>query len=392
MIDTSTVNFEDTKTAFEWRNDNELKQTYALFAMMHSPALVKVGTTTLNLAFKLNLPIKGIVKKTLFKQFCGGETIEDSNDTIATLGNYNIGSILDYSVEGAQNDKSFDTTEAEIIETIKKASKDKNVPFSVFKLTGIAAVSLLEKVHAGEILSGEEEAQWAKVVKRVENLCQTAYDHDVRIFIDAEETWMQGPVDQLAYDMMVKYNKEKAIVYNTYQMYLHSKLGQLKSDLAKAQMEGFILGVKLVRGAYMEKEGERAKKMNYPTPVQHTKEATDRDFDKALEFIMENHKHFALCSGSHNEKSNQLLVDLMNRYNVSDNNPNFFFAQLFGMSDHISFNLSKAGFNVAKYLPYGPVKEALPYLFRRAEENTSVAGQAGRELTLVSNEIKRRKK
>lgn len=391
MVDTATVNFEDTKTAFEWRNDNELKQTYALFAMMHSPGLVKFGTTMLNLAFQLNLPIKGIVKKTLFKQFCGGETIEDSNETIGILGNYNIGSILDYSIEGAQNDKSFDATEAEIISTILKAKKDENVPFSVFKLTGIAAVSLLEKVHSGELLSSEDETQWKKVVHRVENLCRTAYENDVRIFIDAEETWLQGPVDQLAYDMMVKYNKEKAIVYNTYQMYLHSKLDQLKSDLIKAQKEGFVLGVKLVRGAYMEKEGERAQKLNYPTPIQHTKEATDKDFNSALEFIMKNHKDFALCAGSHNEKSNSLLVTLINRYGIASNDPNFFFAQLFGMSDHISFNLSKVGFNVAKYLPYGPIKEALPYLFRRAEENTSVAGQANRELTLVSQELKRRK-
>ncbi|MBB6460867.1 proline dehydrogenase family protein [Flammeovirga kamogawensis] len=390
MVDTSTVNFENTQTAFAWRNNAELKQTYALFTMMHSPGLVKFGTSLLNMAFTLRLPIKTIVKMTLFKQFCGGETIEDSSETIDKLGSYHIGSILDYSVEGAQNDKSFDKTEAEIIKTIKKSAQDDNVPFSVFKLTGIAAVDLLEKVHAGEILSGEDELQWNKVVSRVKNLCKTAYDHNVRIFIDAEETWLQDPVDQLVYDMMRLYNKETAIVYNTYQMYLKSKLEQLKSDFEKAQEEGFILGVKLVRGAYMEKEGERAQKMNYPNPIQDTKEATDKDYNAAIAFIMENNSGFALCAGSHNEKSNHLLVELMNKYGIADNNVNFFFAQLFGMSDHISFNLSKAGYNVAKYLPYGPVKEALPYLFRRAEENTSVAGQASRELTLVSTEIKRR--
>ncbi|NLR92641.1 proline dehydrogenase family protein [Flammeovirga agarivorans] len=390
MVDTSTVNFQDTKTAFEWRNDAELRKTYALFAMMGSPALVKLGTSALNFAFALRLPIKGIVKKTLFRQFCGGENIEDSANTIGVLGKYNIGSILDYSVEGAETDKSFDQTVEEILKTIEESSKDKNIPFSVFKLTGIAKISLLEKVHAKETLTTDEQEQWEKVVKRVELLCETAYQKDVRIFIDAEETWMQGPVDELALEMMRRFNKEKAIVYNTYQMYLHSKLAQLKEDFERAETEGFILGVKLVRGAYMEKEAARAQKMNYRNPVQPSKEATDKDYDAALEYIMENHKGFALCAGSHNEKSNLLLVELLNRYGITTDHPNFFFAQLFGMSDHISFNLSHAGYNVAKYLPYGPVKEALPYLFRRAEENTSVAGQASRELTLVQNELKRR--
>ncbi|MBB3696203.1 proline dehydrogenase family protein [Flammeovirga yaeyamensis] len=390
MVDTNTVNFKDTKTAFEWRNDNELKQTYALFAMMGSPNLVKLGTACLNLAFKVNLPIKSLVKKTLFKQFCGGETINDSIDTINTLGKFKIGSILDYSVEGAETDESFDHTVSEILQTIEKSSQEKHIPFSVFKLTGIAKISLLEKVHAGETLTSEEKIDWDKVVERVELLCATAYKKDVRIFIDAEETWMQGPVDELAFRMMKKYNKEKAIVYNTYQMYLHAKLAQLKVDFENAQKDGYILGVKLVRGAYMEKEGERAQKMGYENPVQPSKEATDKDYDAALNFIMDNHKGFALCAGSHNEESNLLLVDLMNKYGISSTDTNYFFAQLFGMSDHISFNLSKKGYNVAKYLPYGPVKEALPYLFRRAEENTSVAGQASRELTLVKDEINRR--
>ncbi|OHX65681.1 proline dehydrogenase family protein [Flammeovirga pacifica] len=392
MVDTNTVNFQDTKTAFEWRNDIELKQTYALFAMMGSPSLVKVGTACLNFAFNINLPIKSLVKETLFKQFCGGETIEDSTQTIGLLGKYSIGSILDYSVEGAETDESFDHTVAEIIQTIEKSAEDNNIPFSVFKLTGIAKISLLEKINDGITLSVEEKDQWEKVVQRVELLCKTAFEKDVRIFIDAEETWMQGPVDQLALDMMRKYNKDKAIVYNTYQMYLHAKLKQLKNDLDIAQKDGFILGVKLVRGAYMEKEAERAEKLNYINPVQPSKEATDKDYDSALEFIMENHNAFALCAGSHNEQSNHLLVELLNRYGIKENHPNFFFAQLFGMSDHISFNLSKSGYNVAKYLPYGPVKEALPYLFRRAEENTSVAGQASRELTLVGEEIARRRK
>ncbi|MEH0156117.1 proline dehydrogenase family protein [Limibacter armeniacum] len=391
MVKNAQLSFTDTQIAFSSKSDSELMKTYALFASMDYPSLVKVGTFLISGAFKINLPIKPLVKHTLFTQFCGGESIKDCQNTIEKLGEYKIGTILDYSVEGAHNDKSFNETEKEIILTIQKAATSKHVPFSVFKVTGIAPVPLLEKVQAGEALSEKEQETWDKAQERVDHLCRSAYEHGVRIFIDAEETWIQKVIDDLAMDMMRKYNKEEAIVYNTYQMYLHAKLEQLKGDLEVAKTEGFKLGVKLVRGAYMEKEAKRAAEMGYQNPIQPSKEACDNDYNAALKLIVENHNHFALCAGTHNEKSSMYLAELMSKMGISESNKDFYFAQLYGMSDHISYNLSNSGYNVAKYVPYGPVKEVMPYLFRRAEENTSIAGQSSREFMLVKQEMKRRK-
>ncbi|MCS6821618.1 MAG: proline dehydrogenase family protein [Microscillaceae bacterium] len=388
----TSLSFEDTSIAFSAKSDWELKKTYWLFSIMNQNWLVKVGTSLIKTAFSLRLPITWVVKQTIFEQFCGGESIEDCQKTIDKLHQYGIGTILDYSVEGEKNEASFEATTQEILRTIEKAAQQPNsIPFCVFKVTGIAPFNLLEKIQAQQPLNPDEETAWQKVKQRVNTLCQTAYQKNVRIFMDAEESWIQKTIDSLAYDMMRLYNKEKAIVYNTYQFYCHATLQNYKQAIEMAQKEGFWLGAKLVRGAYMEKERKRAKEKGYSDPIQPNKISTDTDFDEALHWSISHLDHVAICAGTHNEYSSKLLTQLMQKKGISPNDKRVFFAQLLGMSDHISYNLAKAGYNVAKYVPYGPVKAVMPYLFRRAEENTSVAGQASREYLLVKAEVKRRK-
>ncbi len=385
------INFEDTRTAFAAKSLQDLRRAYLLFYAINFGWLVALGTRLVSWALAVHLPIKALIKFTLFKQFCGGENIADCAQTGKELWKYRVGTILDYSVEGKQTDESFDRTTQETLATIEKASQSENIPFCVFKTTGLAHSHILEKVTQGTALTPQEQKDWQKTCDRVRLICQTAYRSNVRIFMDAEETWLQGAIDGLAIDMMREFNRSQPIVYNTYQMYVSAKLSQLKSDHQLAKREGFWLGAKLVRGAYMEKERERASQMGYPSPIQPDKAATDRDYNLSLSYCVENKDNIAICAGSHNEESSAFLAELMQQHNIPKDHSNFYFSQLYGMSDHISFNLSHLGYNVAKYVPYGPVEDVLPYLFRRAAENTSVKGQSSRELRLVAKEFKRRK-
>jgi proline dehydrogenase len=385
------LDFSNTEIAFQYKSTKDLKKAYWLFKIIGYNWLIKVGPSLLNVALKLHLPVLGIIKNTVFKQFCGGETINECETVINTLGKYNVKTILDYSVEGKENEREFDKNVNQVLATIDKAKDNPNIPFSVFKPTGFARFSLLEKINAHKKLSVEEEKEFERVRARIDKMCQHAYQLNVPVFIDAEESWIQDVIDDLALEMMKKYNKEKAIVYNTAQMYRVDRLAYLKGLLAEAEKEDFYIGMKLVRGAYMEKERERAEKYGYESPIQPNKEATDRDFDLALKFCVQHFNRFAICCGTHNENSSLLLTQLMSQNNIEKNNPKIYFAQLYGMSDHISFNLAKAGYNVAKYVPYGPVKDVIPYLIRRAQENTSVAGQQSRELFLIKKELLRRK-
>lgn len=393
MVSTeATIRFDDLKKAFASRSNPDLRRMHLLFQTMAYPWLVKLGTLFLNFCFKIGLPVKGLVKSTLFAHFCGGESIQECSHTVLKLNNYHIGTILDYSVEGAKTDAGFEQTTQEIMQTIRAAAaQPESIPFSVFKVTGIASIDLLEKVQSGKSLTEVEKEAFRQVNQRVDRICGFAAQMGVRIFIDAEESWIQQPIDQMAYAMMAKYNHAKPIVYNTYQLYRTEGLENLKRAYHYATMNNIWLGAKLVRGAYMEKERKRAAEMGYPSPIQPDKTATDRDFDLALRFCVDNKQRIAFCAGSHNELSNQYLTILMEKYNINPADPNVFFAQLYGMSDHISYNLASAGYRVAKYVPYGPVKSVMPYLFRRAEENTSVAGQTGRELGLIKAELQRRK-
>ena len=386
------VSFDNTQVAFQSKTNKDLKRAYWLFKIIASPTFVKVGKFFTNLALKIGLPIRKPVKATIFKQFCGGETIEECTATINHLGSFQVGTILDYSVEGKTSDEDFDKTVNIIISTIERAKNDKNIPFAVFKVTGIARFDLLEKAsNKQHKLTEKEQKEIQVIINRIDKIAKAAYDAKVPLFIDAEETWIQDAIDTWTFDMMLKYNKEEAIIYNTLQMYRHDRLEFLKECYELAEKNSVFYGVKLVRGAYMEKERERAASMNYPSPIQHNKDATDFDYNAALKFIVKHASVFALCAGSHNEESSLILTQLMKENNISPDNKHFYFAQLLGMSDHISYNLSDAGFQVAKYVPFGPVKEVMPYLLRRADENTSVAGQTGRELSLIIKELERRK-
>jgi len=386
------VSFDNTEIAFSGKSDKDLRRSFWLFRMIGSPAFVKFGKAMTTFALKIHFPIKGMIKATIFKQFVGGENIEECSRTVEALGKYHIGTILDYSVEGKESEADFDRCTAETIATIERAKNDPHIPFCVFKVTGLARFDLLQKVSSGEKLSVEEEKEFAKVQQRVDKICSFAHANSKPIFLDAEESWIQKAIDDLADAMMEKLNREKAIVYNTFQLYRKDRLGFLKTSLEKAQRQNYFLGAKLVRGAYMEKERERAAKMNYPDPIQKTKTDTDRDYNDALRFCVDHIDRISVCAGTHNEDSSLLLVKFLNEKNIPHNHPHIFFSQLLGMSDHISFNLSSDKYNVAKYVPYGPVREVLPYLIRRAQENTSVKGQTGRELNLIIKEKQRRKK
>jgi len=387
----STISFDNTQIAFASKSNADLNRSYMLFTFVSRTSWVKFGRAMTNIALGMHLPIKGIIKATIFKQFCGGENITDCASTINALGEYHIGTILDYSVEGKESETEFDKTAKETLDTLIRAAKDTNIPFCVFKVTGMARFSLLEKVTANATLSTAEESEWNRVKSRVLNICKHAAEVGVPIFIDAEETWIQIAIDNLAIEMMQQFNRQKAIVYNTLQLYRKDRLAFLKTSHAHAKQYGYYLGLKLVRGAYMEKERDRATSNKYPDPIHNTKENSDADYNAALDYCVENIKDIAICAGTHNEKSSLHLVQLMEKNSIFTNDKRIYFSQLLGMSDHISYNLAQKGYNVAKYVPYGPVREVLPYLIRRAEENTSVKGQTGRELSLIIKEKQRRK-
>lgn len=387
-----TLSFEDTEVAFAGKSDDDLKRAYWLFKLIDRPFLMTMGKYVTLFSLKVGLPIKKAIKATIFKQFCGGETISECVKTMKVLAIYDIGSILDYAVEGIDREEEFDSIADEIIHTIDTAKENEHIPFSVFKPSAISNAAVLEKVSAGEALDEREQVIFQHFHDRVDRICKHAYDAGVPLFIDAEESWVQKALDELVMEMMERYNKERAVVYNTLQMYRHDRMAHLIEYYAQAEQKGFIYALKLVRGAYMEKERKRAEDHGYPSPIQVDKAATDRDFNAAVMFCLDHIDRMALCSGTHNEESCMMMAKEMEVRGLDRKDKRLYFAQLYGMSDHISYNLSKAGYNVAKYVPYGPVEKVMPYLIRRAEENTSVQGQTGRELRLIRHELQRRKK
>lgn len=385
------ISFNDTRIAFGHHPDSWVSKTRMLFWLMNQPASVKYGAPLASWSLKVGLPVKGLIKATLFDHFCGGEDIASCQKTINELWKQRVGTILDYSVEGEKTDSGFDKTRDETIATIKKAAGNPSIPFSVFKVTGIAAFDLLEKMNRRHAPEPDYEAQWNKVVERMDLICKTAHDLGVRIFVDAEESWIQDSIDRLALQMMVKYNKERPIVFNTYQLYRHQSLANLKKDFDFAVSNNVYFGAKLVRGAYMEKERKRAGELGYQDPIQPNLQATHHDYDSAILFCLNHIENIAFCAGTHNEKSSLLLADEMSKRGIAQHDERIWFSQLLGMSDNISFNLAAHGYNVAKYVPYGPVEAVMPYLTRRAQENTAIAGQTSREFALINAEYKRRK-
>jgi len=383
--------FDNTQIAFSLKSDNELNRAYYLFKMIANPKLVKAGTALATFALKLNLPVKGLIRATVFDHFCGGISENDCLPVVDKMFQKGVSSVLDYSVEGKEDEAHFDDAMQMTLKIISFAKEKKSIPFAVFKPTGFGRLELYEKVGLQKALTKKEEDEWNRVVARFEKVCQAAYDNDISILIDAEESWMQDAADELVETMMQKFNKDKCIVFNTLQMYRWDRLDYLKKVHKKAKEDNFFIGMKLVRGAYMEKENERAEKLNYKSPICINKEETDKNFDAASNYMMENIDKMAVFLGTHNELSSYKMIEMMKQNNISNNDDRIWFGQLYGMSDNISYNLAKNGYNVAKYLPFGPVKEVMPYLIRRAQENTSVAGQTSRELGLLEMERNRRK-
>ncbi|MDP4663017.1 MAG: proline dehydrogenase family protein [Salibacteraceae bacterium] len=389
--DFTPLSFRDFSTAFAHLSDKELRFSHRIFSLMNNEKLTSFATSLGELALKWNLPVGWAAKPTIFKVFCGGETIYESLKAVEKLGINNIGAILDYSVEGQEKDHEFGKTELEIVRIIQMASENSSIPVACIKISGIASNLLLEKLSEGKDLNHKDKRDAAALHQRFERICQAAFDNNVPLYVDAEESWLQVAIDRLVESMMVRYNKERAIIFQTIQMFRHDRLSYFSKLIERGRREGFKIGVKIVRGAYLDKENNRAIAKGYPTPIQPNKQATDDAYNAALSLSVENIDWVEICAGTHNEESSIYLTELMHEHNLPNNHPHIYFSQLYGMSDYMSFNLAASGYNVSKYLPYGPVKATLPYLIRRAKENSAIAGQMSKEFTMISNELKRRR-
>lgn len=383
--------FENTETAFQLKSDSELERAYFLFKMISHQPLVRIGAAATNFALKAHLPVEGLIRSTVFDHFCGGINENDCLNVVENMYNRGVSSVLDFSVEGKEDEKEFDTAMQKTLELIEFAHEQESMPIAVFKPTGFGRLRLYEKKGTGEVLSSKELEEWNRVEARFDKVCKLGKEKDIEILIDAEESWMQNAADDLVETMMERYNTEVAIVYNTLQTYRWDRLDYLKQIHKRAKDNGFKLGFKIVRGAYMEKERDRAEDKGYVSPICADKAATDANFNDTLSYILNQLDDISLFIGTHNEESSYLAMELMETKKIPKNDNRVWFGQLYGMSDHISFNLAENGYNVAKYVPFGPVKDVMPYLIRRAEENTSVAGQTNRELNLLKKEKKRRK-
>ena len=383
--------FNNTQVAFALKSDTELDRAYFLFKMISNQPLVRIGTAVTNFAIKAHLPVEGLIRATVFDHFCGGINENDCLSVVDKMFTKGVSSVLDYSVEGKEEENQFDAALKMTLKTIDFAAEKQAIPFAVFKPTGFGRFELYQKLGEGKTLSESDQKEWNRVVERFDTVCKEAHKKNVALLIDGEESWMQDAADDLVYQMMKKYNKEKAIVFNTLQMYRHDRLAYLKKIHDLAVAEGFFIGMKIVRGAYMEKENKRAEENGYPTPICASKEATDINYDAAVDYMLQHLDCMSLFVGTHNENSSYRVMNRINDLKLDLKDNRIWFGQLYGMSDNISYNLAAAHYNVAKYLPFGPVRDVMPYLIRRAEENTSVAGQTNRELELIKAERNRRK-
>lgn len=383
--------FNNTEVAFSLKTDTELDRAYFLFKLIANEPLVKIGTAVTNFAIKAHLPVEGLIRATVFDHFCGGTTEEDCLTVVDKMYTKGVSSVLDYSVEGKEEESQFDAALQMTLKTIDFAKERMAIPFAVFKPTGFGRIALYEKVGEKKDLSTTEQAEWDRIKERFNTVCKAAWEKEVALLIDAEESWMQDAADDLVEEMMRLYNTQKAIVFNTLQMYRWDRMDYLKALHERAQRDHFYIGMKLVRGAYMEKENDRAKERGYATPICASKQATDENYNTAVDYMMQHIDRMAIFAGTHNEESSYKLMEMMTAKGMLKNDNRIWFGQLYGMSDNISYNLAAHGYNVAKYLPFGPVRDVMPYLIRRAEENTSVAGQTSRELNLLKTERERRK-
>lgn len=384
------LSFDNTEIAFAYLSDKELKKAKFIFSAMRRHWLVKIGSALAPWALKAGLPIKGLIRKTVFTQFCGGEDLQEAAQTARKLAAFQVGVILDYGVEAAEGEDNYDHAVDEFKKAIACASGESNIPFISLKVTGFARFGLLEKINGNKELRPDEQQEFGRVRQRIRSICQYAAEKKIGVLIDAEESWIQKPVDQLADEMMSAYNRENIIIYNTFQLYRHDRFAFLKQSYENAVNGKYILGAKLVRGAYMEKERKRAEEKNEPSPIQPTKTATDMDYNEALRFCLDHLDDIATFIGTHNEESSMLGARILHEKQIPHHHAHVHFSQLYGMSDNITFNLAQAGYRVSKYVPYGPVKDVMPYLIRRAQENSSISGQVTREQVLIHKELKRR--
>ncbi len=385
------IDFNNTKKAFQARSDRELRRQYRLYQLIDSPFLTRIGPQLIRIALKLRLPVEGLIRQTLYDMFCGGVDLKDTATSIEQLNAFQVKTILDYAVEGEKTEKGFQDTLEHLLNSISFAGQNEAVRFIAMKVTGIASFEILARKQAQEPLRVKEQDELDKAWNRLDQICSASVAHETPVCIDAEESWIQDIIDEWAEQMMMRYNKKRAYIYTTLQMYRHDRLDYLKALIALSQKQQFHLGLKIVRGAYLEKENDRAREMGYPTPMQPTKEATDRDFNLAIQEALSNREMVWICAGTHNEKSTLNLVSGMQDMGLNPSDPHVWFSQLLGMSDNLSYNLTDTGYNVAKYVPYGPVKAVIPYLMRRAQENTAIAGQSSREVELLKRELNRRK-
>lgn len=383
--------FEDTETAYASKSNGELQKAKAMFQLMSNNGLVSLGSSLATFALSLRLPVSPLFRFTVYNHFCGGETFDECKNTIENLQKTNVGVLLNYGVELKETELDFDKTIAKNIEALEFAGKNKSVRALCVKITGFGRFALFEKIQNRGKLTVTEKKELLRVKNRFEKLCKVASENEVALYVDAEESWIQNPLDEMIEDMMAKYNRNHCVVFNTFQMYRWDKLEYLKHQIEKAKAGNYILGAKLVRGAYMEKERERAEKMNYKSPIHVNKKAVDKDFDEAVNLCLDNLDSLFVCIASQSEKSNLIAIQQIDKKKIERHSERIIFSQLYGMGDNITFNLAAAGFNSTKYLPYGPVKDVIPYLIRRAQENTSVAGQTGREFALIKKELRRRK-
>jgi len=387
---TPTIQFNDTETAFSGKTNRELRWEYWLFRLMNNPALTNIFSWLAQFSIRLRLPVKWLIKRTVYKQFCGGETLEETVAVLHKLEQFHVGAIIDYGVEGKETEKDFEKTKNELIRIIRFAADKKNIPFISCKITGLTSFALLEKLNLDVLLREDEAAEKEKLYRRMREIVNAASEAGIGLFIDAEESWIQDAIDEVTFVMMREFNKTKAVVYSTPQLYRHDRFAFCKKSLGDAMEHNYVLGLKPVRGAYMEKERKRAAVNKYASPIQPDKDSTDRDYDTTLLFCLDHIDKISFCAATHNEQSSLFLADEMHKRQIPHHHPHVSFSQLYGMSDQVTYNLAKAGYNVAKYLPYGPVKDVIPYLIRRAQENTSVSGQMSRELNLIYKEMKRR--
>jgi proline dehydrogenase len=387
-----TVDFANTEKAFSMKNNKQLKFSRLLFKLMGNPVLVRLFSRLTLFALKLGLPVQALIKSTIFRQFCGGESLDESREVIRNLQRVHVGAILDYSIEGKEREEDFEDAAEELMRVIDLAGRDSAIPYASLKLSGIVSSDLLEKMSEGKALVREEESALSRFKNRFNAICLSCLTNNVPLYIDAEESWIQGAIDELTEEMMMRYNSARAIVQTTLQMYRWDRLAYLTKLIEKAEAAKIFIGIKLVRGAYWEKENNRASLLGFPTPVHLQKEETDRDFDSAVDMCLSHIGRVALCAGTHNEASTMHLLSKMKELGLANNDKRVYCSQLYGMSDHITYNLAEAGYNVTKYLPYGPVKSVMPYLIRRAEENTSINGQMSRELNLIAKETSRRER